>query len=206
VGAVSQQDNKCKVNIHASTNNQNFSCNVHGALRPLHYRYWSVRVSKLIIYQHRAACAARYDICQCASFRIITSAQDWQMTALSVPNKNNAATTCISYWAIDNLGRGYVGARTDTTQQSGQTPDKEIDINHPRANSHISSRSHAVPLPCRAAKGLDCVFPIWFIQCGRVWFTHGMPRPCHAHDHAVLKATSQCHGTGRGGRGMASVN
>jgi len=27
-------------------------------------------------------------------------------------------------------GRGYNGARTDTTQQSGQTPDKEVDINH----------------------------------------------------------------------------
>jgi hypothetical protein len=28
------------------------------------------------------------------------------------------------------LGYGYIGARTDTTQQSGQTPDKEADINH----------------------------------------------------------------------------
>jgi hypothetical protein len=28
------------------------------------------------------------------------------------------------------LGRGYFGARTDTTQQSGQTPDKGVDINH----------------------------------------------------------------------------
>jgi len=28
------------------------------------------------------------------------------------------------------LGRGYVGVRTDTTQQSGQTPDKEVTINH----------------------------------------------------------------------------
>ena len=26
------------------------------------------------------------------------------------------------------LGPGYIGARTDTTQQSGQTPDKEVDI------------------------------------------------------------------------------
>ena len=26
------------------------------------------------------------------------------------------------------LGHGYVGARNDTTQQSGQTPDKEVDI------------------------------------------------------------------------------
>ena len=49
---------------------------------------------------------------------------------------------------------------------------------------------HAVPLPCRAAKGLECVFPIWFTQCGRVWFTLAMP----CSDHAVLlKATTQ-HG------------
>jgi hypothetical protein len=26
------------------------------------------------------------------------------------------------------LGRGYIEARTDTTQQSGQTPDKKVDI------------------------------------------------------------------------------
>jgi hypothetical protein len=40
-----------------------------------------------------------------------------------------------------------------------------------KADSHIACRAHAVPLPCRAAKGLECVFPIWFTQCGRVWFT-----------------------------------
>jgi len=26
------------------------------------------------------------------------------------------------------LGHGYIGARTDTTQQSGQTADKEVEI------------------------------------------------------------------------------
>ena len=49
-----------------------------------------------------------------------------------------------------------------------------------KADSHIACRAHAVPLPCRAAKGLECVFPIWFTQCGHVWFTLAMPRPCHA--------------------------
>ena len=29
-----------------------------------------------------------------------------------------------------------------------------------KADSHIACRAHAIPLPCRAAKGLDCVFPI----------------------------------------------
>jgi hypothetical protein len=51
---------------------------------------------------------------------------------------------------------------------------------HFKADSHIPYRSHAVPLPCRSAKALDCVFPIWFTQCGRVWFTRPMPFPCHA--------------------------
>jgi hypothetical protein len=39
--------------------------------------------------------------------------------------------------------------------------------------------THSMPCPCRAAKGLECVFPIWFTQRGRVWFTLAMPRPCH---------------------------
>jgi hypothetical protein len=29
-----------------------------------------------------------------------------------------------------------------------------------KADSHIACRAHAVPPPCRAAKGLECVFPI----------------------------------------------
>jgi hypothetical protein len=77
---------------------------------------------------------------------------------------------------------------------------------HPRlttlkANSHIPCCSYAVPLPCRSTKALDCVFPIWFTQCARVWFTHAMPFPCHSpavtmpcHQHAFLKGTSQGHG------------
>ena len=31
-----------------------------------------------------------------------------------------------------------------------------------KADSHIARRAHAFPLPCRAAKGLECVFPILF--------------------------------------------
>ena len=50
-----------------------------------------------------------------------------------------------------------------------------------------------MPCPCRSPampcrKGLECVVPIWFTQCGRVWFTLAMP----CSDHAVrLKATAQ---------------
>ena len=40
--------------------------------------------------------------------------------------------------------------------------------------------AHAVPLPCRAAKRLECVFHIWFTQCGSVWFTLAMLCPWHA--------------------------
>jgi hypothetical protein len=53
----------------------------------------------------------------------------------------------------------------------------------------------ADPLPYRAAKGLDYVFPIWFTQCGHVWFTYAMLRPCHATTMSfwkrLLKATVQ---------------
>ena len=57
-----------------------------------------------------------------------------------------------------------------------------------KADSHTACCARAVPLPCRAAKGLECVFPIWFTQCGCVWFTLAMP----CSDHAVLlKAMAQ---------------
>ena len=49
-----------------------------------------------------------------------------------------------------------------------------------KADSDIACRAHAVPLPLRAAKGLEYVFPIWFTQCSRVWFTLAVSCPCHA--------------------------
>ena len=51
-------------------------------------------------------------------------------------------------------------------------------------------RAGAVTLACRAAKCLECVFPIWFTQCGRVWFTVAMP----CSDHAVLLKVTAQHG------------
>ena len=44
-----------------------------------------------------------------------------------------------------------------------------------KAGSHIACRAHAVPLPNRATKGLECVFPIWFTQCDCDSYL-----PCHA--------------------------
>jgi hypothetical protein len=35
-------------------------------------------------------------------------------------------------------------------------------------------------MPCHATEGLECVFPIWFTQCGHVLFTLAMPRPSPA--------------------------
>ena len=37
-------------------------------------------------------------------------------------------------------GRGFIGARTDTTQQSGQAPDKEVEINLDRLGLKVSTR------------------------------------------------------------------
>jgi hypothetical protein len=66
-----------------------------------------------------------------------------------------------------------------------------------KANSHTACGAHAVPLPCHAAKGLDCVFTVWFKQCGRVWVT--LVIPCRAPTmpfwKRLLKATAQ-HGMG----------
>jgi hypothetical protein len=69
---------------------------------------------------------------------------------------------------------------------------------HVKANSHIPYRFHAVPLSYRSAKGLDCVFPIWFTHCGGVWYTYHVapvPFPCHAtimpFRKRLLKATAQ---------------
>ena len=50
-------------------------------------------------------------------------------------------------------------------------------------------------MPCHS-KGLERVSPIWFTQCGRVWFTFSMP--CHAMFRPCR--SSQGHGTARPSR------
>jgi hypothetical protein len=72
------------------------------------------------------------------------------------------------------------------------------------AHVRLINTYHAVPmqrpcrsLPCHAAKGLDCVFPVWFTQCGCVHTCHAapMPQPCHATTmpfwKRLLKAMAQ---------------
>jgi hypothetical protein len=73
---------------------------------------------------------------------------------LSRPPERDRAVYCIG-WRIPVTGLG------DLEQSKGQF-------------------THTMLFPCCSAKALDCVFPIWFTQFGRVWFTHTMPFPCHA--------------------------
>jgi hypothetical protein len=62
-----------------------------------------------------------------------------------------------------------------------------------KVDSHIPCCSHAVPLPCRSDKALDCVSHLIYIVRPRlIHACHAVPLPCH--EYAVLKATSQGHG------------
>jgi hypothetical protein len=56
----------------------------------------------------------------------------------------------------------YVVIYENTLQEIRRNPHEFVS--EVRANSHIAWRTHTVPLPCRAAKGLDCVFSISFTQ------------------------------------------
>ena len=60
-----------------------------------------------------------------------------------------------------------------------------------------------MPCPCRVAKGLDCVFPIWFKQCSRVWFTHAMPMPRPYRAPTMLFWKRLLKATGQHSRGAA---
>jgi hypothetical protein len=64
---------------------------------------------------------------------------------------------------------------------------------------------HAMPFPCHSVKGLDCVFSIWFTQCGRVWFTHAMPFPCHATNMPFWKWPLKVTAGSWQGNGMLCV-
>jgi hypothetical protein len=64
--------------------------------------------------------------------------------------------------------------------QSPRPPPTSSTVSHNWIRLRPIHTYHAVPMPCGSARALDCVFPIWFTQCGRVWFTHTMSFPCHA--------------------------
>ena len=84
-----------------------------------------------------------------------------------------------------------------------------------KADLHIGCSSHAVPLPCRAAKGLECVSHlIYTVRPCLIHTCHAMPMP--RSDHAfLLKATARPSLDGRAvalrrtawsEHGMESVN
>ena len=90
--------------------------------------------------------------------------------------------------------------------------------------------THSMPFPCRAAKGLECVFPIWFgrekavLCCGLekngmvgAWHGHGMASVNLTQSHCVNQmgkthskplAARQGRGTAwaRHGNGILCVN
>jgi hypothetical protein len=50
-----------------------------------------------------------------------------------------------------------------------------------KADSHIACRAHAVPLPCRAAKGLECVSHLIYTV-----------RPCLIHKNVKCESDTAC--------------
>jgi len=116
-------------------------------------------------------------------------------------------------FAFRNITRGRIALSV-----TGTSPDRAqnsvlrcTDVNWTlKADSYIA---------CRAAKGLECVFPLRFTQRGRVWFTLATPRPCHSltmpffsrpQHNTALSRRACCAGALRRTawleHGMASVN
>ena len=53
---------------------------------------------------------------------------NWIVTVETGGGRRKLDTASRQSYLLLTLGRGYIEARTDTTQQSGQTPDKEVEI------------------------------------------------------------------------------
>ena len=86
------------------------------------------------------------------------------------------------YREVINNSVYYQEAAEGHVLKSYCSSNNSLSFHHPtiKAYLHIRCCAHAVPLPCCATKGSECVFPIWFTQCGCVWFTLAMPCPYHA--------------------------
>ena len=94
------------------------------------------------------------------------------------------------------IDRNDISLREGTEQRQSVNLLFSANAKHYEVQVGKGRFTHSMPRPCRAAKGLECVFPIWFTKCGRVWFTLVMPgtfhpRPCRS---------SQGHGTERPSR------
>jgi len=77
---------------------------------------------------------------------------DCRVDGPEVPNEITAA----------NLVSGllYVGLHCHAKYHTMDTLFVSVTEATLKADSHIACRAHAIPLPCCAAKGLECVFPI----------------------------------------------
>jgi hypothetical protein len=53
--------------------------------------------------------------------------------------------------------------------------------------------------------GSYSVLPIWFTQCGHVWFTHAMPFPCRSHAMPRICRSESDLSRPRQGRGMGTA-
>ena len=53
---------------------------------------------------------------------------NWIVTVETGGGRRKLDTASRQSYLLLTLGRGYIEARTDTTQLSGQTPDKEVEI------------------------------------------------------------------------------
>jgi hypothetical protein len=68
-------------------------------------------------------------------------------------------------------------------------------------SGRLASKGYSThTMPCRVAKDLDCVFPIW-ITARPIWFTYTVPCPCRAPTMSpckrLLKDTTQWVNIGR---------
>ena len=94
---------------------------------------------------------------------------------------NSISVTCRKEWISKrHISHNLAQMALVLLEKLGGTrkqPQRHQVILHHTIYSRPIHTTHAVPLPCRAAKGLEYVFPT---QCGCVWFTLAMICPCHA--------------------------
>ena len=79
--------------------------------------------------------------------------------ASALPTQGSIQDHCYEYWwwgvaRLSTLPTISVPSIRKTGTWYQQCEDRV------KVHSHIACRAHVVPMPCRAAKGLECVFPI----------------------------------------------
>jgi hypothetical protein len=118
--------------------------------------------------------------------------------------KNNSIKTHCSggrtAWILTNFSNAWLNIFISVVPKGRFTHSMPCPCRAHAVPMPCPCRAHAVPMPCRAAKGLECDFPIWFTECGRFWFTLSMPCPCRAYAMLWPRRSSQGHATARPSR------